>query len=37
MGELFASIIQYTEDSLVAEIFDLFWQIYQKGKKSLGD
>jgi hypothetical protein len=31
-GELYASVIQYPEDSLLAEIFDLFWQTYQKGK-----
>jgi hypothetical protein len=32
MGELDASVIQYPEDSCVAEIFDLYWQTYQKGK-----
>jgi hypothetical protein len=32
MGELDASTIQYPEDSLVTEIFDLYWQTYQKGK-----
>jgi hypothetical protein len=32
MGELDASIIQYPEDSVVKEIFDLYWQTYQKGK-----
>jgi predicted N-acyltransferase len=32
MGELHASVIQYPEDFLLAEIFGLFWQTYQKGK-----
>jgi hypothetical protein len=32
MGELDASVIQYPENSLVTEIFDLYWQTYQKGK-----
>ena len=29
MGELEALVIQYPEDSLLTEIFDLFWQTYQ--------
>jgi hypothetical protein len=31
MGALDVSVIRYPDDPLVAEIFDLYWQTYQKG------
>jgi predicted N-acyltransferase len=31
-GELNASVIQHPDETILAEIFDLFWQTYEKGK-----